>query len=114
MLFTSSAPGLPDAAFIKANDPSGANLARIRRAVRLGYVVRTRADADTREARSGDTRRARRALATGAQWVSTDYPAAGMAARFGTDYVVRLPRPARCNPVNAPRGCRGGRLDRAR
>jgi Phosphoinositide phospholipase C, Ca2+-dependent len=114
VLFTNSAPGLPDAAFIKANDPRGAELARIRRAVRLGYVVRTRADQDTREARSGDMRRARRALASGAQWVSTDYPAPGIAARFGTDYVVRLPRPARCNPVSAPRSCRSGRLDRAR
>ena len=82
--------------------------------MRLGYVVRTRADARHARGPRGDTRRARRALASGAQWVSTDYPAPGMAARFGTDYVVRLPRPARCNPVNAPRGCRGGRLDRAR
>ena len=107
MLFTNSAPGLPDAAFIKANDPSGANLARIRRAVRLGYVVRTRADEDTREARSGDMRRARRALASGAQWVSTDYPAPGIAARFGTDYVVRLPRPRALQP-----GQRAARLPR--
>ena len=116
LVFTSSTPGQPDAAFIKENDPTSANLERIRDEVRRGYVVRTRADADTREARTADTGRRRQAFASGAQWVSTDYPAPGIAARFGSDYNVRLPhrRPARCNPVNSPRGCRGGRLDRAR
>ena len=59
--------------------------------MRRGYVVRTRADADTREARANDPGRARAALASGAQWVSTDYPAPGIAARFGATYAVRLP-----------------------
>jgi Phosphoinositide phospholipase C, Ca2+-dependent len=115
LLFTNSLPGQPDAAFIKENDPSGANFERIRREVRSGYVVRTRADADTREARADDARRRDLALASGAQWVSTDYPAPGIAARFGSTYRVRLPagRAARCNPVTAPRSCRAGRLDRA-
>jgi hypothetical protein len=108
-------PGQPDAAFIKENDPTGANRDRIRDEVRQGYMVRTRADADTREARADDPRRRDQALASGAQWVSTDYPAPGIAARFGSGYRVRVPnhRPARCNPVNAPRRCRGIRLDRA-
>jgi hypothetical protein len=114
-VFTNSLPGQPDAAFVKVNDPTGANLARIRSLVRRGYVVRTRADEDTREARADDPGRRRLALASGAQWVSTDYPAPGLAARFGSGYAVRLPngRPARCNPVTAPRRCRSGRLDRA-
>jgi Phosphoinositide phospholipase C, Ca2+-dependent len=112
LLFTNSTPGQPDAAFVKVNDPS----ASIRRLVRRGYVVRTRADADTREARTGDPRRRELALASGAQWVSTDYPAPGISARFGSGYAVRLPngRPARCNPVIAPRSCSSGRLERAR
>ena len=116
LLFTNSVPGQPDAAFIKENDPTGANHDRIRDEVRLGYIVRTRADADTREARADDPRRRDQALASGAQWVSTDYPAPGIAARFGSGYRVRMPnhRPARCNPVNAPRRCRGTRLDRVR
>jgi hypothetical protein len=77
--------------------------------------VRTRADADTREARTDDPSRRRQAFASGAQWVSTDYPAPGIAARFGSSYRVRLPnhRPARCNPVTASRRCHGRRLDRA-
>lgn len=116
LAFTNSVPGQPDAAFIKLNDPTGPGFGLIRDAVRRGYVVRTRADADTREARSGDPGRRRQALASGAQWVSTDYPAPGIAARFGSDYQVRLPhhRPARCNPVTALRRCRGSQLDRVR
>lgn len=116
LVFTNSTPGQPDAAFIKLNDPAGAGFALIRDAVRRGYVVRTRADADTQEARAGDPRRRRQALASGAQWVSTDYPAPGIAARFGSSYSVRLPgdRPARCNPVTAPRRCRDSRLERLR
>ena len=113
ILFTNSVPGQPDAAFVKENDPTGANLERIREEVRRGYVVRTRADVDTRQARADDPRQRRQALASGAQWVSTDYPAPGMAARFGSSYTVRLPNrlPARCNPINAPPGCRSRRID---
>lgn len=107
VLFTNSKPTRPDAAFIEANDPRGAGARRIRRLVRRGFLVRTRADADTVEARIDDTARARRALASGAQWVSTDYPAPGMAAPFGSQYVVQLPggAVARCNPITAPPRC---------
>jgi hypothetical protein len=39
-----------------------------------------------------------------------------MSARYGSDFVARLPegRIARCNPVNAPRGCDDDRLERLR
>jgi hypothetical protein len=116
VMFTNSTPGQPDAAFVKANDPTGANQARIADLVRRGYVVRTRADADTQQARTGDTTMRDAALASGAQWVSTDYPAPGMSARFGTDYVVQLPggAAARCNPVNAPRSCPASGVERVR
>jgi hypothetical protein len=114
-LFTNSEPGRSDAAFVKVNDPTGPQLTRIRGLVRRGYVVRTRADQDTREARANDPRRARTALASGAQWVSTDYPAPGIAARFGATYAVRLPGglSARCNPVSGRPACRSRGLDRA-
>ena len=65
-------PGNADAAFIKLNDPSHPPTSRTR--VAAGYVVRTRADADTEEARANDTTTRDAALASGAQWVSTDYP----------------------------------------
>jgi calcium-dependent phosphoinositide phospholipase C len=56
------------------------------------------------------------ALRSGAHVVSTDFPEAGMSARYGSDYVARLPDggPARCNPVNAGRNCRTSRLESSR
>jgi calcium-dependent phosphoinositide phospholipase C len=108
ILFTSADPGNDDAAFIKLNssktDPIAARVA-------AGYVVRTRADADTEEARDNDTSTRDAAIASGAQWVSTDYPVPNPA--FGTGYFVEIPdgHPARCNPLNAPFGCRSVALE---
>ena len=111
--FPDSTPGQPDAAFVKLNSPiSAADL--ISDLVAQGYIVRTRADSDTEEARSGDTARRDAALASGAQYVSTDYPVPN--PDFGTGYEVSLPqgRTARCNPINAPPGCRDRALAQAR
>ncbi len=112
VMFTNAEPGQDDAAFVKVNDPRG-NVERIQDLVADGYVVRTRADADTREAREGDTSGREAAFASGAQWVSTDYPTASYAAAFGTGYVVEVPggTVARCNPVNAPADCVAGEID---
>jgi hypothetical protein len=106
--FTPSFPGQPDAAFVKRNDPLGANLEQIQNLVADGYVVRTRADEPVFQAKANDTTMRDAALASGAQWVSTDFPVPGMAARWnGSPYVAQIPggTPARCNPVNAPPGC---------
>lgn len=94
----------PEAAILVMNEPHE-DETLIRERVAAGFVIRTRADADTREARSGDTRRREAALASGAQFISTDY--IWPDARFGTGYAARLPdnAAARCNPVNAPAGC---------
>ncbi len=101
----------PRAAILVINDPL-AEGERIRRLVAAGYMVRTRADADTVEARQGATARREAALASGAQAVSTDYYRP--AAAFGQDYVVRLPSVGRCNPVATTRVCQltesGGRV----
>lgn len=104
--FTPSSPGNPDAAFLKLNDPIG-DFDAIQAAVAAGYVVRTRADGPVDTAISGDTTQRDAALASGAQWVSTDYPVPGLSTRWGTDYVASIPggNPARCNPLNAPSGC---------
>ncbi|MDH3300361.1 MAG: phosphatidylinositol-specific phospholipase C1-like protein [Acidimicrobiia bacterium] len=104
VMFTSSPPGTPEAAFVKLNDPV-ADGELIKSLVAAGYIVRTRADADTVEARFGLTVRRDAALASGAQFVSTDYPEADPA--FGTGYLVDLPGGdvARCNPVLSPPGC---------
>jgi len=104
VLFTSSLPGEPSAAFVKMNDPL-ADAGTIRDLVAAGYIVRTRADADLEEARSGDTTRRDTALSSGAQYISTDFPRPN--PDLGTDYMVAIPGGiARCNPVNAPPECR--------
>lgn len=104
VLFTSSGPGEPEAAFVKLNDPIG-DFDEIRRVVAQGFVVRTRADADTKEAQSGDTHPRDMALSSGAQWVSTDYPVPD--PRWGTGYSATIPggMPGRCNPISAPANC---------
>jgi hypothetical protein len=114
VLFTNANPGQSDAAFVKRNDPLGPNVAVIQDLVRRGYLVRTRADADTVQARTGDTTQRDAALLSGAQFVSTDYPVPGRAAPFGTDYVAQIPDgdPARCNPINTGTLCRNDALER--
>jgi hypothetical protein len=111
MLFTNSQPGRPDAAFVETNDPLGAQQQRIHDLVTAGYVVRTRADGDTFQARDNDTVLRDAAIASGAQWVSTDYPVPGRA--FGTPYFVTIPggTPARCNPINAPAWCTSRQIE---
>lgn len=109
VLFTNSNPGDPDGAFVKLNNPFDPDIPDV---VAAGYLVRTRADADTVEARSGNSGPRDAALASGAQFVSTDYPVPD--PDFDTGYFVQIPggMPARCNPVNGPAGCRAVALER--
>jgi len=87
----------PAAGYITLNEPKE-QAAQIAAAVKAGIIVRTRADADTREARANDTSRQTAAFASGAQYVSTDYMRPD--ARFGP-YVAALPGGgrARLSPV---------------
>ncbi len=110
VLFTDSPRGTPEAAFMKHNGPVD-RVQEIQELVARGYIVRTRADADTIEARLNVTSRRDAALASGTQFVSTDYAVPNPS--FGTGYFVEIPdgAPARCNPVNAPLGCRNTALE---
>jgi len=92
----------PAAAVLIINDPV-AEQSRIRALVSAGFLVRTRADANTLEARANDTSRRDAAFASGAQAISTDYylPAQG----FGNDYRVWIEGGVRCNPVLASLNC---------
>lgn len=110
ILFTNANPGDDDAAFVKRNDPFDASIPSL---VQAGYIVRTRADADTVEAREEDTGPRDAALASGAQYVSTDYPVAGIAVGFTTSYVAEIPggTVARCNPLIGPETCVDADLD---
>lgn len=62
----------PEAAVFNIQDPK-AEGARIKDLVAQGFLVRTRSDADTREAREHDLTRLQAALRSGAQIISTDY-----------------------------------------
>ena len=62
----------PNAAFFIMNEPV-TQQEDIKKKVQTGFMVRTRADADTREARKGDYSRFEAAIASGAQLISTDY-----------------------------------------
>lgn len=103
IFFINTDEASPAAAYLTLNDPVGDGK-RIRDAVAAGYLVRTRADAETREARSNDRSRLEAALASGAQYISTDYLWSD--PRF-SPYVARLPDDAvvRCNPVRRANGC---------
>ncbi|NBC67060.1 MAG: hypothetical protein GVY07_15560 [Bacteroidetes bacterium] len=104
VMFVSSEPGEPTAGFIKMNDVTEVG-EQIKTYSDAGFLVRTRADIPTVEARSGDTTRSDLALESGAQFVSTDYPEE---SPYGSGYIVELPGAesvARCNPVSAPESC---------
>lgn len=72
MLFVNSPEGNPEAAFRIINDPVK-DFDYIKELVAKGYMVRTRADAGTKEARTMDYNRFEKAKASGAQVISTDY-----------------------------------------
>lgn len=86
--FLDSQPGRDYAAFI-LNDNAIEKGAEIREQVAKGYLVRSRADIETWEAKANDLTRADAAFASGAQIVSTDFEVPGNG--YGTTYVVRLP-----------------------
>ncbi len=97
--------------FLEGNPGDGAMVARrddpynvdsIREALDAGMLVRTRADTDGEEARNGDYSRFEAALASGAQFISTDFP-----APTDLDYFIEIPdgHPSRCNPITAPEEC---------
>ncbi len=66
-------------------------------------IVRTRADQDGIQARSGDFGRLEKALQTGAHLIATDFPA----PVDEYNYWVEIPdgTPSRCNPLTAPDYC---------
>lgn len=80
----------PSAAFFKINHPVR-HFETIAALSSKGYLIRTRADADTREARTGDTTRRDKAFAAGAQFISSDFFQPNPAF---SDYQVRLPNGA--------------------
>lgn len=85
ILFANAEPGTPEAAFLILNDPIK-DLIKIQDLVKKGYIVRTRADANTKEARSNDKRMFEAARRSGAQIITTDYYAPS--THFKSDYKI--------------------------
>ncbi len=99
LMFTHADPGAPDAAVVRFDDPA-IDADAIEQALAAGYLVRTRSDEATTP--DGDTSRRDAALASGAQYVSTD-----VYDDVGRGFVVRLPGDVvvRCSPVTASELC---------
>jgi hypothetical protein len=87
IFFTDSPAGTPEAAFMILNDPKH-DADKIHEMVKKGYMIRTRADADTKEARANDRTGFEAACASGAQIITTDYYY--KSTFFPSDYVVKF------------------------
>jgi hypothetical protein len=112
LLFVTVRPSHPAAAWMKENDVMD-DFDLIQDLVKRGFLVRTRADSSTRQARKNNTRCRDQALASGAQFISTDYPEPNLAlspyaVRFENGIVVRI------NPVNGDPSLRGMDLETGR
>ena len=87
-MFVNAKEGSAEAAIRIVNNPID-KYDYIQSLVKSGYIVRTRADADTVEARNGSTKRREKAFSSGAQIISTDYYVED--PRFSSGYQVSLP-----------------------
>jgi len=97
ILFVNAAAGTPEAATMILNDP---HMPEIKNLVEKGYIIRTRADADTKEARMNDKKDFVAACNSGAQIITTDYYR--KSTHFKSDYVVSFEggnKYLRLNPV---------------
>jgi hypothetical protein len=101
VLFVNAKPGSPEAAILIMNDAIKDQQA-IQDLVSKGYIVRTRADADTEEARRNDKSRFNAACTSGAQIITTDYYA--KSTHFPSEYVISFDdgKYVRENPVVRP------------
>ena len=102
IMFVSSGDNADESAFIMSNNPFES---KIEEWVSQGFLIRTRSDAGTWEARTGDVSSRNRAFASGAQIISTDYyrpdPRHDTSSSW-TDYSVTFGngKAARLNPIN--------------
>lgn len=83
LIFTNSTPGNSDAAFVKRNSIDN-SFNEINDLAEQGYLIRTRVDAGTYEARNNDYSKWIKATESGAHFLSTDYYKADERAGDGT------------------------------
>jgi hypothetical protein len=110
LLFVCAKKDSPAAAWTECNDPEN-QFAEIQELVKEGYLVRTRSDEPTDTARDNKTDQRDHALASGAQYISTDFPVRD--PKF-SPYCVQLQGHvvAGCNPVNGPKNLHGRDLEK--
>ena len=107
LMFANLGMKAPGSAFVTYAQPQKEkHRLRIGGALADGFLVRTRADANTEEARRSDWSTQRLAFGSGAQIVITDYPfpdhrLSGYRTQFENGMFVR------CNPVTAKGKCNG-------
>ena len=102
-MFVRATSNDPDAAWLMWDDPI-ANQEAILKAVKDGFLVRTRTEQDTVEPRANSTVKREAAFASGGQFISTDYYKPNL--KF-SNYSVAMPGGAiaRCNPLRVPEAC---------
>lgn len=83
VLFANALPGTPEAAAMFRNNPKDPEIPQL---VKKGYIIRTRADADTEQARNNDWSGLKAACNSGAQIITTDYYL--KSTHFKSDYIV--------------------------
>lgn len=96
VMFVNADPGTPEAAMMILNDPQNPKISGL---VKQGYIIRTRADSDTRQARINDKTGFKAACSLGAQIITTDYYL--KSTHFKSDYVVSFDgsKYVRVNPL---------------
>lgn len=103
-MFVNVAEDHPDAAFFILNEPKE-QLSQIQKLVRAGFMVRTRADANTTEARTNDYSRLKAAIASGAQMISTDYYLTKLSPSGDFQISFEGGKYVHCNPVTTKGEC---------
>lgn len=83
VMFANADAGTPEAALMIRNNPKDSQIPEL---VKKGYIIRTRADADTKQARKNDRTDFEAACKSGAQIITTDYYK--KSTHFKSDYVV--------------------------
>ncbi|OKS87464.1 phosphatidylinositol-specific phospholipase C1-like protein [Mucilaginibacter polytrichastri] len=85
VVFANAVPGTPEAAMMIRNNPKDPEIPGL---VKKGYIIRTRADGDTEQARANDKSDFIAACNSGAQIITTDYYL--KSTHFKSDYVVNF------------------------
>jgi len=83
VLFANAEPGTPEAGFMIRNNPKDEQIPEL---VKKGYLIRTRADSDTKQARKNDWSDFEAACKSGAQIITTDYYK--KSTHFKSDYAI--------------------------